>query len=50
VIADISVLLYAQCPTGKHPGSVRGTLDGIGRKRIPYPLQYDCGCEDPRDR
>jgi len=44
----VSVLLYAQCPTGEHVGSVVGTLYDTGRKVIEYPLRYECGCEDPR--
>lgn len=50
MLADISVLLYAACPTGHHSGSVRATMNEFGAKHIPFPLQYDCGCTDPRDR
>jgi hypothetical protein len=48
MIMDCSALLYAACPSGEHPGSVRATLNGLGQHRIIYPLEYDCGCEDPR--
>lgn len=50
MIADISVLLFAACPTGKHVGSVKGLLYPNGKRVIlGPPLQYECGCEDPRD-
>jgi hypothetical protein len=49
-LSALSVLLYPHCPTGHHPGSVHAYLVGYPVKHtvIPFPLQYACGCEDPR--
>ena len=48
-VTRMSVLLYPKCPTGKHVGSVLAYTKGFSGTKIPWPLQYDCGCVEDGD-
>lgn len=51
-VVTVAVLLSDKCPTGQHVGSVVADRMGLyhdGQVVVPWPPQYLCGCEDPRD-